>query len=187
MPRRGVGPRVRARSNVRQRVLVGVFLRARRVSRSASSYAVARAGACDAKPSDECVRACVSRWGKGGEGNFSGGDRRAARTASRTRCACFASCSAGCDSARGAVSRPLGGVDAEGRRGWARGRTRAILLSRRGIRGILALVSRARGLTEGHHLGARAQFLGPRFVAPRRRDRRARPVPRGCSFGSTAR
>lgn len=57
-----------------------------------ASSSPSRAGACDAKPSDECVRACVSRWGKGEEGNF--GWRPACGEDGVTyTTACFASCS----------------------------------------------------------------------------------------------
>lgn len=66
---------------------------------ASSSSSSSKAGACDEKPSDECVRACVSRWGRGEEGNF--GWRPACGEDGVTyTTACFASCS-GVRSARG--------------------------------------------------------------------------------------
>ena len=100
-----------------------------------------RARATRNRRTSACARA--SRGGEKARRVISGGDRRAARTASRTPPRVSRRVP-GCDSRAASVTTSRG-RDAEGRRGWARGRTRARFYSQGGESEVSSRSSRARG------------------------------------------
>ena len=147
-----------------------------------------RARATRNRRTSACARA--SRGGEEARRVISGGDRRAARTASRTPPRVSRRVP-GCDPREASVTTSREG-DAKGERGQTRGQTRE-------HGSFYACDFTARGLGFPRSLLARARAYGrtppscsstvpwSTVRAPRRLGRRARPTPRGCSFGSTAR
>ena len=147
-----------------------------------------RARATRNRRTSACARA--SHGGEEARRVISGGDRRAARTASRTPPRVSRRVP-GCDPREASVTTSREG-DAEGERGQTRGQTRE-------HGSFYACDFTARGLGFPRSLLARARAYGrtppscsstvpwSTVRAPRRLGRRARPTPRGCSFGSTAR